>query len=74
LSDPANVLGACIRLSPDECSPDQIRRLVELYSNRIDPELANNVMAFERPRKLALSTFVRQAQVRVGSIGGDPGV
>ena len=67
----ADVLRACTRLRPDECSPPQLRRLVADHLAHVNPGLAEKVLAFDGPQLLALSAFVLQAQALVGMAGGD---
>jgi hypothetical protein len=67
----AEVLRACTQLRPAECSPVELRRLMADYLRRINPELAEKVLAFDGPELVALSAFVLQAQTLVGMTGGD---
>jgi hypothetical protein len=67
----AEVLLACTRLRPDECSPSHLRRLMADHLTQVNRDLAEKVMAFDGPQLVALSAFVLQAQALVG-MGGDP--
>jgi hypothetical protein len=62
----AEVLRACTQLRPDECSPAQIRQLMGDNLSRVNPGLAQKVLAFDGPQLVALSAFVLQAQALVG--------
>jgi hypothetical protein len=62
----AEVLRACTRLRPDECSPAHLKSLMADHLARTDRGLADKVMAFDGPQLLALSAFVLQAQALVG--------
>jgi hypothetical protein len=67
----ADVLRACTRLRPDECSPAQLRRLTADHLAQVNPGLADKVLAFDGPQLVALSAFVLQAQALVGMAAGD---
>ena len=69
----ADVLRACTRLRPDECSPAQLRRLMADHLAHVNPGLAEKVLAFDGPQLVALSAFVLQAQALVGLAGGATG-
>ena len=62
----AEVLRACTRLRPDECSPAQLRQLMADHLTPINSGLAKKVLAFDGPQLVALSAFVLQAQALVG--------
>ena len=62
----AEVLKACTRLRPDECSPAQLRQLMGNHLMQSNPSLAKKVLAFDGPQLVALSAFVLQAQALVG--------
>jgi hypothetical protein len=62
----AEVLKACTRLRPDECSPVQLRQLMAGHLAHTNPGLAKKVQAFDGPQLVALSAFVLQAQALVG--------
>jgi TorA maturation chaperone TorD len=62
----AEVLKACTRLRPDECSSVQLRQLMADHLTTINPELANKVLAFDSPQLFAPIAFVLQAQALVG--------
>ena len=68
----ADVLRACTRLRPDECSPAQLRRLVGEHLARDNPGLAEKVLAFDGAQLVALSAFVLQAQALVGMVSAAP--
>lgn len=65
----AEVLRACTRLRPDECSPAQLRRLMSDHLTHTNRGLADKVLAFDGPQLVALSAFVLQAQALVGMSG-----
>jgi hypothetical protein len=62
----AEVLRACTRLRPDECSPAHLKGLMSEHLSGTNRTLADKVMAFDGPQLLALSAFVLQAQALVG--------
>lgn len=62
----AEVLKACTRLRPDECSPSHLKRLMADHLTPVNSGLANKVLAFDGPQLIALSAFVLQAQALVG--------
>jgi hypothetical protein len=62
----AEVLKACTRLRPDECSPTQLRQVMADHLAHTNPALAKKVIAFDGPQLVALSAFVLQAQALVG--------
>jgi hypothetical protein len=62
----AEVLRACTRLRPDECSPAQLRALMAENLAGTDRGLADTAIAFDGPQLAALSAFVLQAQALVG--------
>ena len=62
----AEVLRACTRLRPDECSPAQLRQLMADHLTYTNAGLAKKVLAFDGPQLVALSAFVLQAQALVG--------
>jgi hypothetical protein len=62
----AEVLKACTRLRPDECTPAQLRQLMADHLARTNPGLAKKVQAFDGAQLTALSAFVLQAQALVG--------
>ena len=62
----AEVLRACVRLRPNECSPAQIRQMVGDYLTGMNSGLAQKILAFDGPQLVALSAFVLQAQALVG--------
>jgi hypothetical protein len=62
----AEVLRACTRLRPDECSPAQLKTLMAEHLTHTNHNLAERVLAFDGPQLLALSAFVLQAQALVG--------
>lgn len=66
----ADVLQACTRLRPDECSPTHLRRLMADHLAHTNRGLADKVLAFDGPQLVALSAFVLQAQALVGMAGG----
>lgn len=66
----AEVLRACTRLRPDECTPADLQRLMAEHLMHTNDDLAHRVMAFDGPQLLALSAFVFQAQALVGMSGG----
>jgi len=68
----ATVLRACTQLRPDECSPAQLRTLAAGHLARVDPGLAEKVMAFDGAQLVALSAFVLQAQALVGMAASPP--
>lgn len=65
----AEVLRACTRLRPDECSPTHLKALMSEHLTHTNPGLARKVAAFDGPQLLALSAFVFQAQALVGMAG-----
>jgi hypothetical protein len=65
----AEVLTACTRLRPDECSPAELRRLMADHLTHTNRDLARKVLAFDGPQLAALSAFVLQAQALVGMSG-----
>jgi hypothetical protein len=65
----AEVLRACTRLRPDECSPAQLRQLMADHLAHTNPGLADKVLAFDGPQLVTLSAFVLQAQTLVGMSG-----
>jgi hypothetical protein len=62
----AEVLKACTRLRPDECSPAQLGRLMADHLTHTNADLAKKVLAFNGVQMVALSAFVLQAQALVG--------
>ena len=68
----AEVLRACTRLRPDECSPAHLKALMADHLARTHQKLVQKVLAFDGPQLVALSAFVLQAQALVG-MGGGPG-
>jgi len=62
----AEVLKACTRLRPDECSPVQLRQLMAEHLTHTNRKLADKVLKFDGPQLVALSAFVLQAQALVG--------
>jgi TorA maturation chaperone TorD len=66
----AEILKACTRLRADECSPAELRRLMADHLTQTNRELAERVLAFDKPELLALSAFVLQAQALIGMSGG----
>ena len=62
----AEVLRACIRLRPDECTPTDIQELVAKHLTHSDPRLARKVSELTPIQRVALSAFVLQAQALVG--------
>jgi hypothetical protein len=67
----AEVLRACARLRPDECSPAQLKNLMADHLTHTNAGLAKKVLAFDGAQLVALSAFVLQAQALVG-MGGVP--
>jgi hypothetical protein len=67
----ADVLRACTRLRPAECTPIDLRRLMAEHLTHTHPGLAAKVLSFDGPQLVALSAFVLQAQVLVGMGGGN---
>jgi hypothetical protein len=65
----AEVLRACTRLRPDECSPAQLKNLMADHLMHTNPTLAQKVLTFDGPQLVALSAFVLQAQALVGMSG-----
>jgi len=68
----ADVLRACTRLRPDECSPTHLRRLMADHLAQTNAKLARKVLAFDGTQMVALSAFVLQAQALVGMAAGGP--
>jgi hypothetical protein len=68
----ADVLRACTRLRPAECTPVDLRRLMAEHLAHVNPGLAQKVLTFDGPELIALSAFVLQAQALVGITGGGP--
>jgi hypothetical protein len=62
----AEVLRACTRLCPGECSSAQLRQLMADHLTHTNQGLAKKVLAFDGPQLVALSAFVLQAQALVG--------
>jgi hypothetical protein len=62
----AEVLRACTRLRPDECSSAQLRQLMAEHLTHTNRKLADKVLKFDGPQLVALSAFVLQAQALVG--------
>jgi len=60
----AAVLRRCTRLRPAECSPAQLKALMADHRRHTDHSLAEKVLAFDGPQRIALSAFVLQAQAR----------
>jgi hypothetical protein len=65
----AEVLKACTRLRPDECSPAQLKKLMAEHLTHTNAGLAKKVMAFDGAQLVALGAFVLQAQALVGMSG-----
>jgi hypothetical protein len=65
----AEVLQACTRLRPDECSPTHLKKLMADHLTHTNPDLAKKVLTFDGPQLAALSAFVLQAQTLVGMSG-----
>jgi hypothetical protein len=62
----AEVLRACTQLRPDECSPARLRTMAAGHLARVNPAVAEKILAFDGPQLVALSAFVLQAQALVG--------